>query len=169
MEENLGAKPAQAVVDTGFTNRDNIVACAAQKVDLVGSLARPEERSEAAMKAQGIDPAFAPHRFCILEAGHQLQCPAGGTLPYVRQSQKRGDVYQQYQARGEDCLGCRYQPQCCPKGAERGGPYPSGWRNRPMWRPFARRWSCQRAEPSTGGAGRWPSVRQSGATLEKAT
>jgi transposase len=120
VEENLGTKPAQAVVDGGYTNRNNIVKCAAQGVDLVGSLARPEERSEAAMKAQGIDPAFAPHRFHILEAGQQLQCPAGCSLTYVRQSQKRGDVYQQYQARGEDCLACRYQPQCCPKTAAKG-------------------------------------------------
>jgi transposase len=120
VEKNLGAKPAQAVVDGGFTNRNNIVECAAEKIDLVGSLARPEERSEAAMKAQGIDPAFAPHHFNIVEAGQQLQCLAGCTLQYVRQSQKRGDLYQQYQARGEDCLACRYQPQCCPKTAEKG-------------------------------------------------
>jgi transposase len=120
VEKNLGEKPAQVVVDGGFTNRDNIVDCAAQKIDLVGSLARPEERSEAAMKSQGIDPAFAPHHFCILEAGRQLQCLAGGTLQYVRQSRKRGNVYQQYQARGEDCLACRYQPQCCPKTPEKG-------------------------------------------------
>jgi transposase len=120
VEKNLGEKPAQVVVDGGFTNRDSIVDCAAQKIDLVGSLARPEERSEAAMKSQGIDPAFAPHHFCILEAGQQLQCLAGCTLPYVRQSRKRGNVYQQYQAHGEDCLACRYQPQCCPKTAEKG-------------------------------------------------
>ena len=89
VEKNLGEKPAQVVVDGGFTNRDNIVDCAAEKIDLVGSLARPEERSEAAMKSQGIDPAFAPHHFCILEAGRQLQCLAGWTLPDVRQSRKR--------------------------------------------------------------------------------
>jgi hypothetical protein len=120
VEENLGAKPAQVVVDGGFTNRNNIVKCDAQGIDLVGSLANSRERSEAAMKAQGIDPAFAPHRFTILEASQQLQCPAGCSLDYVRQSQKRGDVYQQYQARGEDCLACRYQPQCCPKTAAKG-------------------------------------------------
>lgn len=120
VEENLGVKPAQVVVDGGFTNRDNIVECAAQNIDLYGSLPRPEERSEAAMKALGIDKAFAPHRFCILEASHQLQCPAGRILDHVRQSRKRGDVYQQYQARSEDCLACRYQRQCCPKTPEKG-------------------------------------------------
>jgi len=119
-EKNLGAKPGQVVVDGGFTNRDNIVACAAQNIDLVGSLPDPKERSEAAMKARGIGKEFAPHYFQILEAGQQLQCPGGSILPYVRQSRKGGDVYQQYQAQGADCLACRYQPQCCPQSAEKG-------------------------------------------------
>lgn len=118
--KNLEKKPGQVVVDGGFTNRDNIIQCAAQQIDLVGSLPNPEERSAAAMKAQGIDPAFAPFRFKILEDGQRLECPAGCSLEHVRQSQKRGDTYQQYQARGEDCLACRYQPQCCPRRPERG-------------------------------------------------
>jgi len=83
-------------------------------------LTNSQERSEAAVKGRWIDSACAPHWFTILEAGSQLQCPAGSILPYVRQSQKRGDVYQQYQASGADCLACRYQPQCCPKTAAKG-------------------------------------------------
>jgi transposase len=118
--ERLGAMPAQVVVDGGYTNRDNIVACAEKKIDLVGSLPQPEERSAAAMKAAGIDPAFAPHHFAILEEGQKLQCPAGCMLSYVRQSRKRDDLYHQYQARGEDCSACRYQPTCCPKWPEQG-------------------------------------------------
>jgi transposase len=121
VEENLGEKPKQVVVDGGFTNRTNIVECQAQGIDLVGSMANPQERSEAAMKSQGIDPAFAPHHFHILEAGQQqLQCPAGNILPYVRQNQKRGDLYHLFQARSADCVACRYQPQCCPKTAAKG-------------------------------------------------
>jgi len=119
VQENLGQKPAQVVVDGGLTNRANIIQCAAQQIDLVGSLPQPEERSAAAMRGQGIDPEFAPHRFQILEGG-RLQCPAGCTLEHVRQCNKRGDVYQQYQARGEDCQRCVHQPQCCPNHAEQG-------------------------------------------------
>jgi transposase len=115
VEENLGKKPAQVVVDGGFTNRDNIVACAEQEIDLIGSLPDPQERSAAAMKAAGIDPAFAPHHFRILEEGKRLECPAGCLLESVRTSRKRGDQYQQYQARGEDCRACALQPRCCPK------------------------------------------------------
>lgn len=118
--KNLEKKPGQVVVDGGFTNRDNIIQCAAQQIDLVGSLPNPEERSAAAMKSQGIDPAFAPSKFTMLEDGQRLECPARCGLEHVRQSRKRGDLYQQYQARGEDCRACQYQRQCCPNHPERG-------------------------------------------------
>jgi transposase len=117
---NLEKKPEQVVVDGGFTNRENIMQCAAQQIDLVGSLADPKERSAAAMKAMGIDPRFAPSKFRILEDGKKLECPAGCQLESWRQSRKRGDLYQQYRARGADCAVCRHQPQCCPKRTKQG-------------------------------------------------
>lgn len=113
--ENLEKKPRQAVVDGGFTNRETISRCAAEAIDLVGSLPSAAERSEAAVKAQGIDPAFAPQHFRIVEGGQSLECPGGCRLAYVRQSRKRGDHYRQYQARGEDCQACRHQRRCCPR------------------------------------------------------
>jgi hypothetical protein len=120
VKDNLNREPAQMVVDGGFTNRDNIRACAEKKIDLVGSMADPVERSEASMKAAGIDPAFAPHHFRILPESKQLECPGGCVLNYVRQSRKREDLYQQYQAEGEDCQACQYQPRCCPNHAAQG-------------------------------------------------
>jgi len=120
VERNLGRKPAQVVVDGGFTNRDNIVACAAQQTDLIGSLPDPAERSAAAMKAAGIDPAFAPQHFVRDAEADTLRCPAGRALEFVRQSQKRGNRYRQYQARGEDCRACPCQSQCCPRHGEQG-------------------------------------------------
>jgi transposase len=118
--KNLGKKPEQVVVDGGYTNRENIVQCAAQQIDLVGSLPDPKERSAAAMKAMGIAPEFAPSAFRILDNGERLECPAGCQLQRWRKNRKRGDLYQQYQARGADCGACRYQPQCCPRKPERG-------------------------------------------------
>jgi transposase len=118
VEKNLGRTPGEVVVDGGFTNRENIIGCAAKKIDMVGSMADPRERGEAAMKAAGIDPAFAPHYFKILEEGKSLECPGGCVLEYVRQSQKRGDRYHQYQAREEDCKACAHQRKCCPKGKQ---------------------------------------------------
>jgi multidrug efflux pump subunit AcrA (membrane-fusion protein) len=120
VEQNLEKKPAQVVVDGGFTNRNSIMQCAAQQIDLVGSLPDSKEKSAAAMKSLGIDPAFAPSQFRILDNGERLECPAGCSLERLRENRKRGDLYQQYQARGEDCRECRYQPQCCPKSPQRG-------------------------------------------------
>jgi len=118
--KNLENKPAQVVVDGGFTNRESIQLCAAQQIDLVGSLPDPAERSGAAMKSLGIDPQFAPSAFRILEDGKSLECPAGCQLPALRKNRKRGDLYQQYRAQGTDCVECRYQRQCCPKAPEHG-------------------------------------------------
>ena len=123
MEEvakNLGKKPEQVVVDGGYTNRENIIQCGAQQIDMVGSLPDSKERSAAAMKSLGIDPKFAPAEFRVVNEGRGLECPAGCPLQPLRQNRKRGDLYQQYQARGTDCAVCRYQGQCCPRQPERG-------------------------------------------------
>lgn len=120
VSQNLGNKPGQLVVDGGYTNRDNIIACASQQIDLVGPLPDPKERSAAAMKSAGIAPEFAPAAFRILNDGARLECPAGRQLEPLRKNRKRGDLYQQYRARGEDCRVCKYQAQCCPKQAEQG-------------------------------------------------
>jgi transposase len=117
---NLGKKPEQVVVDGGFTNQENIAACAAQGIDLVGSLADPKERSAAAVKANGIAAEFAPSQFRILEEGKCLECPAGCRLAALRKNRKRGNLYQQYRARGEDCAACPYRRQCHP-GRSKGG------------------------------------------------
>jgi transposase len=117
---NLQQSPQQAVVDGGFTNRENVIQCAAQNIDLFGKLSDPKQRSEAAMKANGIDPKFAPHYFQILEQGQRLECPAGCSLAPLGKSVKHGNPYQQYRARGEDCLSCQYQALCCPRKPEGG-------------------------------------------------
>jgi transposase len=118
--ENLGRKPQQVVVDGGFTNRENIVECAAQQIDLVGSLPAPKDKSAAAMKANGIDPQFAPSAFRILDEGKSLECPAGCNLPALRKTRKRGDLYQQYRAQGADCAVCPNRQKCCPRSGGKG-------------------------------------------------
>jgi transposase len=118
--KNTGRKPAQVVVDGGYTNRANIVECAAQQIDLVGSLRDRQERTAASMKSHGIAAAFAPSAFRIVGSGESLECPGGCELRSLRKNRKRGDLYQQYQASGADCTVCRYQQQCCPKNPARG-------------------------------------------------
>jgi transposase len=120
VSKNLGSKPVQVVVDGGFTNRENIIECAEQKIDLVGSMADPKERSAAAMKGAGIAEEFAPYRFRIVDNGERLECPAGCQLERLRKTRKRGDLYQQYQAQGADCVVCPHQAKCCPRSGGKG-------------------------------------------------
>ena len=117
MEQNLGQKPEQVVVDGGYTNRGSMEAMAEQHIDLIGSMADPAERSAAAMKASGIDPAFAPQFFVWDQASNTLRCPAEKLLDYKEQSRKNGNVYRQYQALGSDCAACAFRSQCCPKSS----------------------------------------------------
>jgi transposase len=120
VKKNLGRDPKQVVADGGFTNRESIIQMHERGVDFIGSLRDPAERSEAAMKSQGIDPKFAPHFFILQPESKTLQCPAGKQLAYVGQSRKRGNHYLQYRASGNDCSVCEYQKQCCPRSPETG-------------------------------------------------
>ena len=121
VEQNVGAKPQQAVVDEGYTrSRENIVGMADKGIELIGPVADKVRQTASAMKAVGIDPAFGPAAFAKDEESDTLLCPGGKLLEYVRQSHKRDIEYRQYQACGSDCLACRYQAQCCPKNAAQG-------------------------------------------------
>lgn len=113
IEENLGRKPDRVVVDGGFTNRDNMEAMQAKEIEMFGSLADPDERSAAAMKGLGIDPAFAPKFFIWDEASNTMRCPEAKQLEYLRQSRKNGNVYRQYRAQLADCAACPSRSKCC--------------------------------------------------------
>lgn len=120
VQKNLGRLPQQVVADGGYTNRESIEKMEERKIDFIGSLADPKERSEAAMKSVGIDPGFAPHFFIFQADSNVLVCPAGKRMEYVGQSRKREIHYRQYRAAGTDCLRCRYQRQCCPRAPWKG-------------------------------------------------
>lgn len=120
VKEKVGRYPAQAVVDGGYTNQATMEAMEERRIDWIGSLGDESGRKQAALKARGIDAAFGAASFVLDEASRTLQCPAGKTLPYVRQSRKRGHRYHQYQARGSDCRQCALRSRCCPQNAENG-------------------------------------------------
>jgi transposase len=113
VKEMMGKYPQQVVADGGFTNEASIRKMSAGPMEFYGSLAAPEARQAASMKAAGIDPAFGPSAFQVHAESKTLQCPAGKVLEYVRQSQKGEIRYWQYQAESNDCQACDYQKQCC--------------------------------------------------------
>jgi len=117
IERNLGRKPGQMVVDGGFTNRGSMEAMAEKEIELIGSMNDPEERSASSMKANGIDPAFAPKFFTWDEATNTMLCPANQPLDYKGQSRKNGNLYRQYQARAAACAACGFRAKCCPKSS----------------------------------------------------
>jgi hypothetical protein len=120
VQKNLGREPKQVVADGGFTNRDSMEKMEVRGIDLIGPMKDPKERSEAAMKASGIDPQYAPHFFIWDEKSNTLKCPAGAILGYVGGSQKNGNQYRQYRAQGGDCVQCDHQRKCCPRTPEKG-------------------------------------------------
>jgi len=118
--ENLGRAPEQVIADGGYTNCDTIVEMAAREIDFVGSMSDPKERQAAALKASGIEAKFGSAFFILHAESRRLECPAGKSLAYVRQSRKRGNLYHQYQAMGSDCQACVHRRQCCRKSAAGG-------------------------------------------------
>jgi hypothetical protein len=109
-----GRYPEAVVADGGFTNQTSIMEMQARAVPFFGSLSTVEARQAGAMKAAGIDPAFGPSAFTHDAERRTLQCPAGKSLVYVRQSKKRGQTYHQFEAASGECGACVHQPRCCP-------------------------------------------------------
>jgi len=120
VKENLGRYPAQVVADGGYTNQETMEKMEERGVEFFGSLGDETGRKTATLKANGIDLAFGTEAFLVKESDNTLQCPAGKTLNYVRQSQKRGHRYHQYQAQGSDCQVCVFRDRCCPKSFQKG-------------------------------------------------
>src|SRR5580765_4250186 len=78
VEANLGQKPAQVVVDGGFTSRENILAMAEQGVDFIGSLA--EANPTGGQRQRGVSEEFDLDKFSYNTEQDIYRCPAGESL-----------------------------------------------------------------------------------------
>lgn len=120
VEEQAGKRPAQVVVDGGFTSRENIEVMAETGVDLIGSLADRSAQTEAQMRRRGVDEAFYPHAFAYDAKEDQFRCPAGKALRRDGQEKRRGVIQRQYRASWADCSACAWKKQCCPGNGAKG-------------------------------------------------
>ena len=120
VETQFQRRPAEMVVDAGFTSHRNIRELAAAGVRLLGPVADTAERQEAARKASGIAEEFRAECFQRSTEEDCLLCPAGETLPLLRHNHKRGNTYHVYQAPGAICSQCEFRSQCCPKHSDKG-------------------------------------------------
>jgi len=112
VETNLGQKPAQVVVDGGFTSRENIMAMADQGVDLVGPLA--ESNPSSAQRQRGVSEKFDLDKFSYNAKEDTYRCPAGESLRHKGREFSPGVVIHKYTARIETCAACQFLPECCP-------------------------------------------------------
>ena len=114
VEEQAGKRPGQAVVDGGFTSRENIEIMAETGVDLIGSLGDRSAQTEAQMRRRGVEEAFYPPAFAYDAAHDEFRCPAGKALHPDGQEKRRGVIQRQYRASWADCSACAWRQRCCP-------------------------------------------------------
>jgi len=113
-------RPAQVVVDGGFTSRENTETMAETGVEMIGSMADRSAQSEAHMWRRGVTEAFYPPAFAYDETKDEFRCPAGKPLRRESYEKRRGVIQRQYRASGEDCSACAWKEQCCPGRGEKG-------------------------------------------------
>ena len=114
VEVNLGRKPAQVVVDAGYTSRENIMAMAEQSVDLVGALAGANVSWEGQQRQRGVSEKFDLDKFNYDAKQDIYRCPAGQILRHKGRDFGPGTVAHKYTAKIETCEACEFRSQCCP-------------------------------------------------------
>jgi transposase len=114
VEENLGEKPVQMIVDAGFTTRTNIVAMEDLKIDLIGSLSDRDVQVEARFVKRGVAEDFRSEAFRYDEESNHFICPNEKVLFYKREKEIPGAITYFYQARAKECRACPFKEQCCP-------------------------------------------------------
>ena len=103
--QNLGAKPAQVVVDGGFTSRENIMAMAEQGVDLIGSLPAANPSSAGQQRQRGVSEKFYLDKFSYDAQQDIYRCPAGASLTPKGREFCPGVVLHKYRGQGGSVCG----------------------------------------------------------------
>jgi transposase len=120
VEANLGQKPAQVVVDGGFTSRENIMAMAEQGIDMIGSLPEANPSSAGQQRKRGVSERFFPDKFSYDAQQNIYCCPVGASLTAKGREFCPGVVLHKYVAKAEVCAACRFRSECCPGNRHHG-------------------------------------------------
>lgn len=114
VEASMGSQPAQAVVDGGYTKKENIVGMAEREIDLIGSLEHEEKNRQARQRRQGYADAYAPSKFVYDADTDTYRCPEGCLLRHRGQRRMPGKTEHGYAARESDCKPCPHKQECAP-------------------------------------------------------
>jgi transposase len=120
VEANLGQKPAQVVVDGGFTSRENIMAMAEQGVDMIGSLPEANTSSAGQQRQRGVSEKFHLDKFTYDTQQNIYRCPVGESLTPKGREFCPGVVLHKYVAKAEVCAVCQFRSECCPGNQHHG-------------------------------------------------
>jgi transposase len=120
IEQNLGHKPAQVVVDGGFTSRENIMAMAQQGVDMIGPLPEANPSSAGQQRQRGVSDKFYLDKFSYDAQQDIYRCPAGASLTAKGREFCPGVVLHKYVAKAEVCAACQFRSECCPGNQHHG-------------------------------------------------
>jgi transposase len=120
VEQNLGHKPAQVVVDGGFTSRENIMAMAEQGVDMIGSLPEANPSSAGQQRQRGVSEKFYLDKFSYDAQQDIYRCPTGASLTPKGREFCPGVVLHKYVAKAEVCAACPFRSECCPGNQHHG-------------------------------------------------
>ncbi len=120
VEANLGARPAQVVVDGGFTSRENIMAMAEQGIDLIGSLPAANPSSAGQQRQRGVSEKFHLDKFSYDAQQNIYRCPLGTSLTAKGREFCPGVVLHKYVAKAEVCASCQFRAECCPGNQHHG-------------------------------------------------
>jgi transposase len=120
VEANLGQKPAQVVVDGGFTSRENIMAMAEQGVDMIGSLPAANPSSAGQQRQRGVSERFHLDKFSYDAQQNIYRCPVGASLTAKGREFCPGVVLHKYVAKAEVCAACQFRSECCPGNQHHG-------------------------------------------------
>ena len=145
VEANLGQKPAQVVVDAGFTSRENILTMAEQSVDLIGPLAGANLSWAAQQRQRGVSEKFDLDKFSYDANEDAYRCPAGQSLRHKGREFGPGVVIHKYTARKETCAVCQFRSQCCPGNHYHGRSVTRAERS-PVLQQFAEKMETEKAK-----------------------
>jgi len=118
IKRNFGSLPDQTLVDSGYTNRANILELDG-RTDLIGPANKPEQDAKAQRQRNGVSEEFAAEKFLHDVKANTLRCPAGQTLHFIQDRKRPGKIDHIYRAKQSVCAGCACKARCCPQSKSR--------------------------------------------------
>jgi hypothetical protein len=114
IEENLGKKPEQMVVDAAYPTHRAIEAMAEKEIDLIGPLKEARKARWSPFQRRGVSKEFYPEAFGYDPSTDHYRCPGEKLLRFESEQRTPGWVSRRYRARLADCRSCPFRRNVVP-------------------------------------------------------